>query len=401
MPPRLLDGDSTVMTRTSLGIILLTGFVLRVSLLVVNLEFATLPQGGGDARGFEREAWEAAEFGREDVADYLLTGSGTVVLLGSYVYEITGRAPYVLGLLMVALGLGLIYLAHQVALEFWGDRRSARMVAWGAALFPQLALHSALFLRELPVAFCLAAAALYAIRYVKRNDVGQFVWFSCWIAVGTLFHSGVIFAIPALLLGSLIARPRGSRGKFKFYAVNIAASLVLAGVIYTANETGFGLSKFGGSLDEAMETFETREQRSTLGGAAFPEWMRVRGGLSDTWKVPIRYVALLFSPLVPFMVKSPGHLLGVIDAALYLFLFSTLYRNWATIKKNRPVVVLLVVMLALFFVYALGVSNFGTAIRHRAKMAPLLLILAAGLPELVRRRKHRGAVARANRLIPA
>lgn len=374
--------------RYSLGIILFVAFVLRVALLVVNLDFMTLPQGGGDALGFERKTWEASANGRGPIADYLLSGSGTLVLLGSYVYDLTGRAPYVLGLMMVLLGVGIVYLAYQASLELWGHRRYALLVAWAAALFPQLMLHSALFLREIPVAFALTAATLHGIRYVKRQAILQVVWFACWVVVGTLFHSGVIFAIPALLLGVMLARPRGRRSRFKFYLVNGASALVLAGAMYAANVTGFGMNKFGGSLDEAVETFEVREARGTMGGSAFPEWMRVRGGASDAWKIPVRYVALLFSPLIPFMVRSPEHLLGLVDAALYLYLFWLLYRHWGAIKQNRPVVVLLVVMLALFLVYALGVSNFGTAIRHRAKMAPLLLILAAGLPAFRRGRRY-------------
>lgn len=368
---------------------------MRVTLVIVNLEFTTLPQGGGDALTFERKAWEHSQHGREPLEHYILSASEFIVLPGSYVYDVTGRAPYVLGLLMVALGVGVIYLTHLAALTLWGNERVARMAAWAAALFPQLVLHSALFLREIPVSFCLAGAALCAIRYVRRDDILQVVWFTCWVAVGALFHSGVIFAIPALLLGMLFARPRRHGSRFKFYLVNTAAAMLLAGTMYAANETGFGLGKFGGSLDEAMATFDEREARRTEGGAAFPEWMRVRGGTSDAWKVPIRYVALLFSPLIPFMVRSPEHLLGAVDAVLYLFLFWTLYRHWGQIKHNRSVVVLLVVMLVLFLVYALGVSNFGTAIRHRAKIVPLLLILAAGLPALhrnllgLRQRKRR------------
>ena len=374
--------------RASLGVILLVGLAIRVIFLIVNLEFTTLPQGGADAVGFERKAWAAAEQGRDELGYYLQSSSEFIVLVGSYVYGVTGRAPYVLGLMMVTLGLGVIYLSHRAALELWGNGRVALMVAWGAALFPQLVLHSVLFLREIPVSFCLAGATLSAIRFVKRGDLVQVVWFSCWVAVGALFHSGVIFAIPALLVGMLLARPRGARARFKFYLVNAFGALVLASVIYVANQTGFGLGKFGGSLDDALEQFEQQEMRGTLGGAAYPEWMRVRGGASDAWKIPVRFVTFLFSPLIPFMVRSGGHLLGVVDAALYLYLFWLLYRHWGAIRRNRPVVVLLVVLLALCLVYALGVSNFGTAIRHRAKMSPILLILAAGLPALFGRRRR-------------
>lgn len=389
------------MARTSIGIILLAAFVLRMTLLIVNLEFTTLPQGGGDARSFEFKAWEHAERGLRPISYYLQSGSDFIVLPGALIYSVTGRAPYVLSLVMVALGLGVVYLSYRAAFELWGDQRMARMVAWGAALFPQLMLHSVLFLREIPVSFCLAGAALCAIRYTKRYDIRQVIWFSCWVAVGALFHSGVIFAIPAMLLGVMLTRPRRARDRFKFYATNTIAALLLAGAMFAANETGFGLGKFGGSLDDALETFEQREESETIGSAAFPEWMRVRDGLSDAWKIPVRYVALLFAPLAPFLVRSPSHLLGVLDAALYLFLFWTLYRNWGAIKRNRPVIVLLVIALALFFIYALGVSNFGTAIRHRAKMAPILLILAAGLPELVRRRRRLAAIARARQLTAA
>src|SRR5690606_11224864 len=211
---------------------LVVGFVLRVTLLIVNLEFVTLPQGGGDAIGFERKAWAHSEHGREPLLYYVQSSSEFIVLLGSYVYDVTGRAPYALGLLMVALGVGVIYLAYRAALELWGNERVARMAAWATALFPQLVLHSALFLREIPVSFCLSAAALCLIRYVQRRHTLWVIWYSFWITLGSLFHSGIIFAIPALLLGIVLTRSRRDKGKLKFYLVNIAAGVVLLGTIY-------------------------------------------------------------------------------------------------------------------------------------------------------------------------
>lgn len=380
-------------TRYSLSVILLVGLVLRLALVVVDHGLVTLPQGGADALHFERLAWRLSDNGREGITAYLGSGAGFIALLGSYIYDLTGRAPLVLGIAMAVLGTGIIGIAYFAALELWEDLYVARAVAWAVALFPQLLLHSALFLREIPVSFCLAAAGLCAVRYIKRSKVAHAVWYACWVALGTLFHSAVIVAIPALVFGMILARPRGNRGKIKYYAISAVAAFVLIGVIYVANETGFGLGKFGGSLDAALETFEQQEGRATLGSAAFPEWMRVRGGLSDTWKIPIRFTAFLFSPLVPFLVRSLRHLLGVLDAVLYLFLLWNLWRNRKVVMQNQTAVVLLIVFLTLCLVFSLGVSNFGTAIRHRAKMSPLILLLAAGLPEVLRRRGREGASA--------
>jgi hypothetical protein len=207
-----------------------------------------------------------------------------------------------------------------------------------------------------------------------------------WVLLGTLLHSGVIIAIPALVTGIILVRGRESRGGIVHYVINAMAVLVLVGVIYGVNATGFGLSKFGGSFDEALTTFEAQETTGTFGGAAYPEWMKLSGGLTEAWKIPIRYGTFLFSPLIPYMVRSPRHLLGVLDAALYLLLFWIILRNWRRVTANQPALVLLIIVMSLFLVYSLGVSNFGTAIRHRAKMAPLLLVIAAAIPALTRTR---------------
>jgi 4-amino-4-deoxy-L-arabinose transferase-like glycosyltransferase len=364
----------------------MAGFLLRSVVLLLHREVMALPQGGADEVGFERMAWTLSQHGREPITAYFSSGARFLAYLGSFIYDIGGREPYVLGVLMVLIGTALIYIAYRAAVELWEDRTAARLVALACALFPQFVQHSALFLRETPAAFCLAVASYSAVRFLKRHSLPQIAWFSLWVFLGALFHSGVIFAAPALLVGIVLVRERRSRRRFGFYAINATAALALIGVIFWVNETGFGLGKFGGSLDEALGTFETQETLDPRGGAAFPEWMQLRGGGSDAWKVPVRYVTFLFSPLIPFMVRSPRHLLGVVDAVLYLLFFWILLRNWQEVRKNRAAGVLLVIMLALFLVYSLGVSNFGTAIRHRAKVAPLLLLLSSGLPALRLRR---------------
>ena len=359
------------------------GFCIRAALAFVNIFVVPLRQSS-DAFGYLRKAEEFSFSGQDELLTMLVSKDGVMTLFGSLIYGVTDEAPIVLGVLMAILGTGVISLSYRCALELWGNKQVAKAVAWSVALFPQLVLHSALYLREIPVSFCLVAAALCAVRYVKHSQINQVVAYFFWIFFGALFHSGVIVAMPALMLGMWIVRPRGGRGAVAFYVTNTTAVLFLGGILYLANSTSVGMDKFGGSLDQAVDTFEKKEMRNPTGGAAYPAWLRVSGGLSDVWKVPFRLIALLYSPLVPFMVRSPGHLLGAVDAGLYLYLCRNIYKNWSSVKLNRSALVLLIVMLALYLLFSLGVSNFGTAIRHRAKMSPLLLIIAAGLPELRR-----------------
>lgn len=366
----------------------LVGFSLRVSLVFYGSEVGTLRQSS-DAFGYLRKAKELSRSHDAGLLAIFDPEAGLLVYFGSLVYGVTERAPILLGLLMAILGSGIIYIAYRSALQLWENEKAARTVAWGVACFPQLALHSALFLKEIPISFCLTAAAYCAIRYGKYNKVNSLIGYFIWIAFATLFHSAMIVAMPALVIGMILIRPHRGLSLFSVYARNAFSVVILAGILFVVNRTSIGLEKFGGSLDGAVEVFESREMRDTEGSAGYPQWLRIRGGLADVWKVPIRFVALVFSPLLPFMVRSSAHLLGALDAVLYILLFWNMFSSWSYVKSRRPALVILIVTMSLYLLFSLGVSNFGTAIRHRSKMSPLLLIVAAGLPEINRQARSR------------
>ncbi len=360
---------------------MLVSFILRATLVVYGSEVGSLRQSS-DAFGYLRKAKELSRDPQMGFMSVFGPEGGALEYAGALVYSVTDYAPMVLGFIMAGLGTGIVYLSYRSALELWGNERSARAVAWGVTLFPQLALHSALFLKEIPVSFCLTVAAYFAIHYVKRNHINHVVGYFVAVAIAASLHSGVLVAMPALIVSMMIVRPRGGRMRSSYYATNLTAVLILLTILHFANKTSVGMEKFGGSFEAALHNFEQRELRDSAGTAGYPQWMRVRGGISDTWKVPIRFVALLYSPLLPFMIRSASHMLGALDAGLYLYLCWNIYRNWSGFKQNRAALVLFVVMFALYLLFSMGVSNFGTAIRHRAKMAPLLLIVSAGLPSL-------------------
>jgi hypothetical protein len=108
--------------------------------------------------------------------------------------------------------------------------------------------------------------------------------------------------------------------------------------------------------------------------AAYPNWMRISGSVSDIWKRSIRFITFLFAPLIHFLVKSLDHILGLIDSIFYIYVFRKFYKNRKTLKNIEEYKFILTIILTLSLVFSLGVSNFGTAIRHRAMFAPLLLI---------------------------
>lgn len=100
--------------------------------------------------------------------------------------------------------------------------------------------------------------------------------------------------------------------------------------------------------------------------------------LDFLWQTPLRIFYFLFSPF-PSMLSEPGHVLGLVDALLYLsmslIITVSLFRGLG-IERNR-LLLLLSVLFVFVFVFSWGTSNFGTAIRHRQKIAWLFITLTS------------------------
>jgi hypothetical protein len=104
--------------------------------------------------------------------------------------------------------------------------------------------------------------------------------------------------------------------------------------------------------------------------------MVVSSPLDVVWQAPIRFVFFQFMPF-PWLVRAAADLFGLLDAGLYMFLVFCAWRGRGAIRRSAEARSVFWVWVACVLVYGLLVSNYGTAIRHRGKMAPVLIAVAA------------------------
>ena len=76
-----------------------------------------------------------------------------------------------------------------------------------------------------------------------------------------------------------------------------------------------------------------RTQMSTRGTAAWPKWTIANQPSELIYKTPVRAVYFLFSPF-PWNLKSTNHLIGMLDAFLYMYLFYLILKNRKVIWKD-------------------------------------------------------------------
>ena len=375
--------------RPAISLILASAFLLRTGAALFHSYIAPLPDGTADAVTFESQAWQWAQGGlQEAIGQFAGLGADFYVWCLSLIYAFAGRSLLLLQSISVLAGVLGVLATWKLALELWGER-AAFKAAWVMAIFPAVVQYAALPLREALVVLFLVCGLIGLVRWARRGGLKPTVLTLCSFGAATCFHGGLFIAILAFLGLMLLQSVRSWLAGVSQQRVRILAflSLVLAlGLVVVYIGSGYSLPKLGTaeqmvSPERWFYYFTSRVQ----GDAAYPLWTQPQTCVDFLWAVPLRAVYLMFSPF-PWDLQKLVHGLGLADGLVYLGLTILVVRNAKAVVQDRGARVMLLVVLALILAFGVGTGNFGTAIRHRAKLVPAVIVLASPMLPSVRLR---------------
>lgn len=370
--------------------VLAVAFGARVAAALFHFYVAPLPDGTADAVTFERYAWEWAQGGfGATLAAFPGIDAYFYAWLMSLVYALTDRSLLLLQSINVFVGVLGVLVTWMVARELWGER-GARKAAWVMALFPAVVQYGALPMREAWFVVFFMLGMLGAIRCARGYRSPALLLTIGGFMAASFFHGGAFVALLGFfgVIGAGMLRRWCAgivRGRLR-----IAESIVLLaliGLVAGYVVSGISIHKLGTaeqivSAERWMHYFESR----VYGAARYPEWTQPQSVADFIWAVPLRAVYLLFSPF-PWDLREPAHVVGFIDALFYLALVGFVWRGRRAILADPGRCMLFLILIPLIFAFGVGAGNFGTGLRHRAKFAGVLIVLAAPyLPRLVWRR---------------
>jgi hypothetical protein len=360
-----------------LGWVLLWALVLRLGAVGVHAYIAALPDSAADALTFQHRAEEWAQFGfLRAVHEFPGASSYLYSWLLAIVYSIDGPSPFAAQMVNVICGVFIVYLTYCLGSELWGPA-VARRGAWIVALFPAMVLYSAITMREAIIVTLFMAGLLFCVRWRKCGSSTELIKaVGCFVVAGG-FHGAMFLAIGAFLAAILLeginlrhGLSRDLLGRLFAIILWIAA---VAGLVILEIE----LPKIG-TLTEAVseESLTARTERATRGGARYPDWLLPKDGVSAVSLLPPRIVYLLCAPF-PWDIRSSNQLIGLADGAVYAVLLFLIWTQRKHIVASKEAMMVLLLTLLMVSVFALGVSNFGTGLRHRAKFLAVFAVLAA------------------------
>ena len=363
---------------------LLSAFVIRCVAALTHRFLAILPQGGADAVTFESRAWEWAQSGCGNMGEHLALGASYVhAWLVGNVYACTDRAPLVFQGINVVLGVVTVYLVARIAEELW-DREAAVRAAWVAALFPILIINAAVPLREVWFTAPFLLGVLWLVQWVFSRRIAYLGGAFAVILAAGVIHGGAVFAllgVALVLLGWLLVEAARASLVGRVRTGIVFGGFAVVGVI-AVGSVAFDDARFSsigtiGNLGDRVEELAERAAEAR-GGSAYPQYLVPENDFALLVLTPVRMGYLLFGP-PPWEIREAFHLVGALDGLLYLALVVLLARYWRVWWHRREFRLLLVVFVVMTIVFAWGVNNFGTGVRHRAKFLGILLALGSGL----------------------
>lgn len=370
--------------------VMLLAFFARFAMILFNNYIYPLPQGGADALVFEktavswaREGCSAAFNNLDPTGSYLYSGVLAVM------YGCVGISNFAAQLLNAVLGTFSVAVLAASCNRMWG-KRTAHRAGFLLSIFPALLIYSAVTLREAFILVLFSCSVYAVVRYSFSNRISWLLVAITFLLTSAMFHGAMAFGVVGLIVAVMyrfISKPTSNpKSAFQRRLLVVLMSMIILGVSVLLLDQIF-IPKVGnlGAVDTELvsDIVASRAQ----GNAAYLTGLSVGSLFDIIWQTPIRMAYVLFAPFL-WNVSSPAHLFGLLDGSIYLMLTVLLIRHRKWILKNPAVLMLLGILLSLAFVYAFGTSNFGTAMRHRAKFYVVILIVVA--PAMFQRRSRVG-----------
>lgn len=356
--------------------ILLVALVLRLGLTLFHNFVFPLPDSQADAIMFETTARQWAKDGWGGLLSHWQSGALLYSWLLTVLYLAFGPSVLLAQALNVLLGTFIVYLVWRIASELFSER-VAKIAGWIACLFPTLNLYSALTMREAPFVFLMLLGVCHAVRWAKTRAIRDFFLAVFFLVLATGLHLGAWPLIWALALWSAgLIGYRLTKEKIFDWKGVLELALVGGACAFIV------LCRWGWDKEFVFAFGVGRTQQAyAIGRAAYLQNLVANNVFDLFWQVPIRIIYFLFTPF-PWMVKEKIDLLGLADAFLYVAIaISVLYGLFVLYKRDRKVFWqgFFLLLLAAFGIAAFATitSNYGAAVRHRAKFVPMLAGLAA------------------------
>jgi hypothetical protein len=359
--------------------IMLLAWSARVGFAIYNTYIHT-----GYVDSFESSAYEDSSLGFSYVMQGIGANSQLYTWFCSMFYLGFGRSPLLLQGINILLEVLIVSNCYKIADLIFGPKVALR-AAVILAFFPAAIIFSTAVIREAVWVYPATLGVLWWVQGQKENRVDLILLAIIPYLVAYAFHAGALGLVLAWLCTPIVSRisVRDAKqyvikGIIIFVIVVTGSALVDSGVLQSLNGK-FDIRTL--SADDVTAGLETAADSR----AVYLANMHVSASPAILWQFPVRFLYFIGMPF-PWYIRTPIDVGGCVDGLFYLCGLIIVGRNWKKLVKFPGFAGVLLACVATWGIFSYGTANYGTAIRHRAKVAPLACVLFCGAWEVSRRK---------------
>lgn len=367
-------------------------FILRLFLLFIDYygkEIVNILHSGGDSERFY-------EWGLLISKDFSLMNEISYTRYTDFLgilYWIIGDQRLFSQFINLILGMWSIFVFYKILdlFNFEDSKKLFFLALYG--LYPQNIIFSSILLREALLQFLFIYSIFFFAKWLKTNNRNNIIITVIFVLLCSLFHSGILLSL--LVYGYVFLFLDITTYRFKYSFKRLTLFFICCGITFTiiANDSSL--------LTEKFSFFQTDENNSSLiekyqsysgeeGGANYLQNYEINSAIDFITLVPLKFIYFIFSPM-PYDIRGIGDLTAIlIDSSFYYFLIFKIIWNRKLISNNLFRIfpkILFILFLVVSLGFALGTENSGTAMRHRAKIFPALLMVVVFIESIKENKK--------------
>ena len=361
-------------------LLLFVFFCLRLFLLYLDYYgkdlFNVLHSGGDTERFYEYGLTISKDLSKMNEISYTIYSDFLGIL-----YWIIGDQRFFSQFINVILGMWAIFVFYKI-LDLFRIRNSKKLFFLSLyGFYPQNIIFSSILLREAFIQLFFIYSMFYFTQWLMLKNKINVVKTIFFVLLSSLFHSGMIFSL--LVYGFMFFFVDLKKYRFNYsFKRNIVfvffCGLAIAIVIYNLSLLDekflFLLSEENLSLIEEYRSNSGVE----AGGASYLQNYKLNSVGDLITLIPLRLIYLVFSPM-PFDIRGANDLVAILlDSTFYYFLIYTIIKYRKIIRGNVFRIfpkIFFILFLIVSIAFAIGTENSGTAMRHRTKIFPVLIMV--------------------------
>ncbi|MBF7016775.1 glycosyltransferase family 39 protein [Staphylococcus durrellii] len=339
---------------TKLILLVYVQWVLYVIFLIIHQYVHILPGSGNDDLRFEKLADNYYYHYLFSTNIDLFQNSRTYSQFIAMIYFLGKPHILIPGLVNISVHTITVILLYKICNNVFNNPKVSMITATLYTLYPIYIFTTVITLREMFIVMFIMLFTYALLQLHKTKNVTYFFYSIIALLVGAIFHIG--------LLGLLLVL-----ACYFIFISNIykSARVILAMLFITS----FVVVIFNSNDAKVQNTINTDDHTKSLDLNSRADYISVNE--SNGLQTKMKQVTYFLLKPFPWEVKTLADVIGVFDIWVILlatFLALVLYKK----TKNKAILIVLITVYGTFITFAIGTYNYGTALRHRDKVAMLL-----------------------------